>query len=386
MRYKKIIYSLLLAAAISVNFTMAAFADAESLYDNVLEYDELPELIENFNPTMKNVNVSFYSAVSDYRNMEKAARDGAFKMKDWAEDIEDDIKENRVSASQIETVTENLVNYKTNEAVFLALANAYDNIVDGLEKPAGSVDLKQLQNTLVKGAQSLMNSYHQLQAQKEFMEKNCELAKAVYDMTATKAGIGAATDAELLAAKKDMLTADAGLMQIENGITQIRQNLCMMTGWAADASPEIAQIPLPDVSRIEMMNPSEDAVQAANNNTSVNSVRHVSKYADNKAKRSHQRTVNELEQKAAIAIEDLYGAVLEKRAAYESAATALASAEGDKHKADSKYSMEMLGRVEYLQQEMMYLQKKSASKVAELELTQAIENYEWGVQGIATIE
>ena len=53
---------------------------------------------------------------------------------------------------------------------------------------------------------------------------------------------------------------------------------------------------------------------------------------------------------------------------------------------DLKYQMGMLGRLEYLQLKMAYLQQKAALKTAQLNLTQAMENYRWAVEGLADVD
>lgn len=52
---------------------------------------------------------------------------------------------------------------------------------------------------------------------------------------------------------------------------------------------------------------------------------------------------------------------------------------------EKKYQLGMLGKLEYLQMKMVYLQQKSAADAAALELVQAMESYRWAVEGLADI-
>ena len=45
----------------------------------------------------------------------------------------------------------------------------------------------------------------------------------------------------------------------------------------------------------------------------------------------------------------------------------------------------MLGKLEYLQLKVAYLQQKAAADAASISLVQAMENYCWAVEGLADI-
>lgn len=46
----------------------------------------------------------------------------------------------------------------------------------------------------------------------------------------------------------------------------------------------------------------------------------------------------------------------------------------------------MLGRAEYLQEELKFTQKKTGFESADLELFQALETYKWAVKGIVSLD
>ena len=82
----------------------------------------------------------------------------------------------------------------------------------------------------------------------------------------------------------------------------------------------------------------------------------------------------------------MYQEILEKKTAYEAAHVAFQGAQITMNGNDLKYQMGMLGRLEYLQLKMAYLQQKAALKTAQLNLTQAMENYRWAVEGLADVD
>lgn len=67
---------------------------------------------------------------------------------------------------------------------------------------------------------------------------------------------------------------------------------------------------------------------------------------------------------------------------YEAAAAGLAGAEISWADSRARYSMGMLGRTEFLQKETEYINKRTAFVSADLNLFQALQRYEWAVDGI----
>jgi len=98
------------------------------------------------------------------------------------------------------------------------------------------------------------------------------------------------------------------------------------------------------------------------------------------------RTVENGEEKLASKMKSLYEEVLQKQRELTAAQTAWQRAEQEKQNNDLKYSLGMLSQEESISSEMSYLQSSAACKAADLALTQAMDTYDWAVQGIADIE
>ena len=157
-----------------------------------------------------------------------------------------------------------------------------------------------------------------------------------------------------------------------------------MTGWSYDAQVDIGEAPVPDLSRIDGMNPENDLPTAIGNNYTLLGQRRASanSTADRDAK---MRTLDESEAKIKVQLDTLYQEVAQSKAAYEASLLALESANLTMAGNEKKYEMGMLGRLEYLQLKLAYLQQKMAADAASLNLVQAIENYNWAVEGLADI-
>ena len=106
------------------------------------------------------------------------------------------------------------------------------------------------------------------------------------------------------------------------------------------------------------------------------------------AERSSTQTKNKLrnveysEDSLRSSIQTLYDTILEQKAAYDSAATAMQSAQLTWNAAQLQWQNGSLSQLGYLQQELAYLQAQSGFTCADLALQQAMQNYDWAVKGV----
>lgn len=344
----------------------------QRLQDNILEYDEIGDLVENYNPDYLQMLEQIDSNTQIYEDAAKEFREVA----------RDNMSEARAAKDN-----DDLMLF----AIYEGTARGYTEAAKGYEKVVKSIQSntrhqrRKVWKMLTSGVQQLMNGYQQALASKELVDTAVELAQAAYDSTVTQRGIGMATDTDVESALKSLQSAQGQQKVLEDTMTSLRQNLCLMTGREYNASIDIKEIPAPDLTRIDGMNPENDLTKAVGNNYTVIEQRNISGKGtanyDNK-----MRILDESEAKIKTQLESLYQAVLESKTAYDAANTAFAGAQITMNGNDLKYQMGMLGRLEYLQLKMAYLQQKAAVRTAELNLTQAMENYDWAVEGLADIE
>lgn len=344
----------------------------QRLQDNILEYDEIGDLVENYNPDYLQMLEQIDSNTQIYEDAAKEFREVA----------RDNMSEARAAKDN-----DDLMLF----AIYEGTARGYTEAAKGYEKVVKSIQSntrhqrRKVWKMLTSGVQQLMNGYQQALASKELVDTAVELAQAAYDSTVTQRGIGMATDTDVESALKSLQSAQGQQKVLEDTMTSLRQNLCLMTGREYNASIDIKEIPAPDLTRIDGMNPENDLTKAVGNNYTVIEQRNISGKGtanyDNK-----MRILDESEAKIKTQLESLYQEVLESKTAYDAANTAFAGAQITMNGNDLKYQMGMLGRLEYLQLKMAYLQQKAAVRTAELNLTQAMENYDWAVEGLADIE
>jgi len=389
---KKKIYMACAAAVLSISMTMPATAlaagplatkvnsgyDEETwarLQDNMLEYDEVPMLVHEYNSSIQDVWENLEDArqtlLKNVEELESQKR----KLKDVGESAE---KSGDVASAYLYSAQEKGLNTVTN--------SIRSSTLKQLNSKSTLASIQRGEDQIVKGAQALMISYDSLRKQKDTLGHLAELYDAQYQLAVNKQAQGMATEAEVLAAQVNKLSAQSNINSIDSGLLQMKPSLCTLTGWPADADPEIAPIPPVDVSKIDTFDLEADAAKAIGNNTTLMELRRTEAGKTNDGIAARLAAIEEGEQKMVIEMQRLYHDVLAQKAAYESARTGFDSAQKSKDGYERMYQLGLLGKSDYLGTQISYYQKKAAYETADMSLRQAIETYEWAVKGYASLE
>lgn len=399
MKTNKRLVSALLSVAMLAAFPAQAMAsgpgvtepekyDAETLarlQDDVLEYEELSDLVHEYNSSMQIMWDSFDRTKQDYANIAQELKSQKKTYKDGAEKD----KEALDHATDPNDISQLTVSYMTNKGLEKAIQSfitSYSDVAENFSSDKNTQTLRQYERQAVSGAQSLMIAYSNIQAQKVILEKMKEMYDAKYALVTQQAAQGTATEADVLSAQSSVLSAEASLASLNSTQDDLRRKLIVMTGWTADANPEIRPVPTSDLNRIAAMNLEEDTKKAIGNNSSLIKLRHTRTNGSTAEKRLHLMSVEEAEQKMTIKMQELYNDVLKKKAEYEAALTGYESAVISKQSADTMRQMGMVGDTEYIGLQLQYLQKMSEKEAADIALFQAMETYDWAVKGLAGYE
>ena len=342
------------------------------LQDDVLEYQEIPALVEHFSPVYRQVLDNIALNAQPYADAAARLRESALELRNDARAARDDGDQMgyQVASMTADIQTETA---KTFEKVVKS--------IDGASRTTKNSTRKQL----IQGVQQLMTGYCQARASKELTDTSVELAQAAYDTALVQRQTGMATDGDVQTAQKNLLTAQKQQKALEDSMTTMRQNLAYLTGRSYDAPLEIGALPSPDVSRIDAMNPEADFSTALSYNYTYIGQRSTS----GKGTANHDvkfRTMEETEEKLKIRLDALYQAVLQSRAAYEAAGSAYESAAIEMNANEQRYAMGMLSRLGYLQARAAFLQQKAAYETAAAGLQQAMDTYDWALQGIVDLD
>ena len=343
--------------------------------DDTLEYEEIPDLIEYFNPSYRAAADTVESNLKDsYELVEKMREDG---------------KEYRQQAKGLEAEGDQIYSAQY-KAMGRSLSSAASTMEKALDKQARRLDqntLAPIRYQLSSAVQSLFIGCKQMEVNREMLEKVVALYTDMLSMSNTQSGIGMATSTDLLSAQVSLTSAKNQLSTLNNSMDSLRRTLIMLTGWDYTDNPTLGEVPQPDMSQIDTIDREADKVQAIAYNQEIISLKNTKK--ENRTIKdihSKERSVTEAEEQLRSNMDTLYYNLPEKRAALQSAETAFSQAELTWQGNQRRYQLGMLGRIEYLSTEIQYVQAKAARDTARMNMLQALNEYNWALKGVVPAE
>ncbi|MBE5971044.1 MAG: hypothetical protein E7246_00785 [Lachnoclostridium sp.] len=372
------------------------------LEDNVMEYEEISRLIDVYNTTLQNLRETYKDtkdSMSDIEELKEQIEDGSDQLADTAEQLQataETFKGMLGLESPMLPAGMSVSPSAYAEMVYSAvlLGNQSEQILlsaDQLTEMTPEMMRIQIIDTpraaMIAGAQSALIGYEQILLQKGSLNSTLELLQAVYQSTERQAAAGMATQNDVISAKQNLDSVQAGLMTIEANEVKIRQTLCTMLGWAYNASPEIPEIPEVDPAKLEAMNLEADTQKALENNFTLKYNRLSKGTLTNGSVEMQNliRTIDAEESEIKASMVNLYYAVTQAKNELSHAQNALTLEQSKMDQAERKMALGMIGRLEYLQQKNAFATAEVNVRTAELALLQAVETYDWAVQGNLTL-
>ncbi len=420
--FSKKLTGLLLAGAMTLTGLMPAYAvppldnvpegmdqgTYDRLYDDTVEWSELPDLIKYRNPTYTSYSAQIDSSMED---VESSLSSDMFSLKDQLGNVDDTLSELYKSQTEIKSSLPagspereqalKLLDAAINEAKAgrEQLKAGMDELADvgaqldgrlyvsGIKTDVQSKEsmerqlypiLEQLQATL----EGLMISYGQLRVSRETLTEQVALYQRLYELQASMLGTGLGTAAELDKAAADLESAKADLSQVDASMEQLSRAMGLQLGYS-DSVPVIGEVPEPDLAYISSTDPAADLERAAAENQTVKSAaRSDGSTAGNE---SRDRNENAAKGQLASKLSELYSDMKSKELLYQSSLTTMEKAERTKASAERMYGLGMLSTAEYQAQMLTYLGYMASAELAKLNLCQSINNYKWAVNGVVSL-
>lgn len=347
--------------------------------DQVLEYWELPGLIEHYNPTYLNELESFYYNPDGKTGLSREQLiNTAAQLRAEASVLEDEL-EAKVDSGELKKNGDGYQDYKSNIKTLKRHARELERASEGSASTKRLLRIARNELTVKLGAQ--MREYQMLASQYEIQKKNLEISSLACETAKRQEALGMYSEAQVRAAKLSWEAAKAKTDAADAELKKAKSDLISALGWEYDANPEIRRIPEPETEKIAGYDLAADMEKAVNNNYDIIDIRNTdaSEYGGSVKKRQEIETQTT---SVKIQLEVLYKNVLAMKEAYDGAQSGWSSAEQKKAQADRKYALGMLSRAEYLQEEASWLTAKASREQASLKLLEAMETYEWAVKGL----
>lgn len=364
-------------------------ADQQRLADNQLDYGEIGARVKEYYGPIKSAYAMARGMKEDQGQIAVNSRTTADDLLSQAKAAEDLAKEQSGMEQMISKATARALRKSVNQ--LRTTANSLDRSLD--RKSSSEKQIDRQANSLILNVEMMLNQYQQLLSQRTIAAKGVELATAAKQLQDTMQAQGMAVDADVLSAAASLSSSQSQLNQLDAGIEQIRKMLCSFTGYDEAANPVFGEVPSADLSYIATVNVTEDKEKAVNNNYNLISLRsqtgggmtdlqiRTSKTTTQTANKL--RNVEYSEENVRSNIQALYDEMEEKNASYTAAKTAYESGQIAWQAAQIQKANGMLSNIQYMQQELAWLQAQSGYKCADLALQQALQNYKWAVAGVS---
>ncbi len=346
-----------------------------ALRDDKLEYDEIADLVHEFNNTVIQNQIAYKEEKDDDRD------DVAQDYYDRANEIYDNItypdSDDANYGSQMAAALQN-------EQQAEALMKQGDESTDDSETKKLGYD--KTEAALVKQAQGLMitywNQYYSLDSQRE---KKAQ-AEASYQSEQNRLAAGMSTQAKVLSAKEAVSTAEASILSGESSLEKTKESLCLMLGWTYGSDVEIGELPEPDMDRIAATDIDADIQAALENNYTYR----ITKKQLANARTStvkEKLTQTEKNQREAIStnVKAAYSSLILARSNYEQAIKALELEQTNMASAENKLQAGTITRTSYQNQQSVCLTAEVTVRTRKLDLLQALVDYDWAVGGLAAV-
>ena len=344
------------------------------LQDNVIEYDEIPDLIHEYNATVQNNQYDYQKFREDYGDTNSDVADA---YNDLAQDFYDDMSGETDAGSmmsdlQLDIQARNMLKQA-------------DNTLE--DSKIYLLTYEMAEDNLAATAQSNMISYHKKQLELEQKQTDLELAREKYSLEQVKQAAGTVTAVDVLTAKESLQSSENNIKELESGIENLKEELYISLGWKHNDSPDIKELPQMDVSRIDGMDPDRDLETALENNYTLKINERKLENARSKTTRESLETkIRNNEKQIGASLSSAYKNVLSARLSYEQAVAEAQLEETNTNIAAGKLQAGMMTSLEYKEQEYKMESSRLNAEMAAVSLFQAMETYDWSVKGLASAE
>ena len=363
------------ALASSPEFSRTA-EEWASLQDNRLEYGEIAGLVEEYNPTVQQNQFTYRKFREDYGDTND---EWANEYRKMANEIRDDLYYPDADDPGYASL---MVAAATAEISARQLEQQADNTLEDSE--ILRLNHEMAKQVLVQTAQNNMISWHSQLLSIQNAEKAKRLAEIRLAAAQASAGVGMGTQIDVLNASQNVKNAEQSLISAVSAADTSKRKLQVMLGWKADAEPEIGGIPAADLSRIDRMDPEADLPRALENNYTLRVNKKKLQNARHDTDISTlQSTIADNEARIAVSLRNAYQTAVNQKNAY---LYNVLNAEVTAQTASQTAQQFALGTASAVENEAAQIaaeQAQIAVKQSEYSLFQAMEAYDWAVNGLA---
>lgn len=350
------------------NLGFPAYAETKSEVF-VIAYEDLNSLLKSGNFSLGQTEQSIDETKKPYQEAWEILKLEEEYMEQTAEEYEDEGNEEMQKF------------YENHAAMLKASSAQIYSIIRNLSSGSMEKAYEKQAKALTMAAQTLMNSYKQMESTITMLEKNAEYQLAVYESAKRKASVGMEMEVTVQQTQQEYEKQCQNLNSVKTQAERLKQNLLTMLGLDTMEEVEIGEIPTLDMALIDEISLEEDIETAISYDSTYLNEKHskVRGYYERE-----MRTVRTEEAAANVemSVMSTYQTLLQKKTAYDGAKCDFEAANQDYQSLKCKYQSGIISRLDYLQGEVQYLSRKADYENASRSLYQTYENYQWKLIGI----
>ena len=345
------------------------------LQDNTLEYDEIADLVHEYNTTVLNNRVSYRDYLgTDRDDVARRYRDAAQELRDnieYPDDPTDTSYATMLMAAQL------------NETQAKSLEEQADNNVD--DSQSIYLQYEMVEANLVLATKLNLIAYNQKLLSNGLTEENRSLLEAQYQAVQVQASVGSATQTDVLNARQALEQLESTSISDAKETQTLKQQICLAAGWNYDADPVFGELPQVDPAQIAAIDLEADKARALENNYTLKISRRQYENSTSSATRENlQNTIRDNEQNIASDITSKYQSLLEAQSSYNLALTQQAVEAQTLAAVQQRFQTGAASQLEYLQESYNMSSRNTAVETAALSLLSAWETYQGAVNGLAS--
>ena len=351
----------------------------EHLRDNRLEYAEIEDLIIEYNPTVSSNDYDLRQFKQDYGTSNTEVADTYRQLAEELMngiDISDSGAANPLYAASAMTA---VVNESTAKQLY-ALA---DSAVEDYEIKKLGYELAR--KSITQAAKANMIAYYAGQLSQESAALNAELAQIQFSLKSIQAGLGMATQAEVLSAREGYLNAQKEVTSAQSSTQEVLKKLQVACGWKYESVPELGALPEPDTARIAAIDLASDIQKARDNNYTlkINQRKYDNSTAD-ATRQTLEVTMEGNRQNIGMAVNSAYLGLKAAGDALSSASTAAALASNTLRLSEQGHQRGTVSDMDLRSAQISARIAAIAVEQAKLSLLQSLMNYDFIVDGLAS--
>lgn len=345
-----------------------------SLRDNKLEFDEIADLVHEYNTTVQQNELDY----NDYKG--KSSTDIANEYYDSASEV----------LERISYPTDDDSNYASQMSQALNSQIQADNLTEQGDNNVDDGDIirlgyDQAEARIVKQAQTLMINYWNQSISLDSLSENVAQAESTYQSVVTKIAAGMALQSDLETAGETVTNAKTSLRSAQSNLEATKKSLCILLGWKYEDDVEIGTLPEPDLKAIGEIKIEEEIQKALDNNYDLKITgRRIANAQSATVRETQQKTYENQKETASTNVKNAYNSLILAKASYEQVKESLELQKNELAACEMRLAAGTITKNSYEKQKSSCKTMEISLKTQNLNLLTAQLEYDWAVKGLAS--